>query len=117
MNENKSRRTRIVYTIYNYKVCVYISKRSVVCVGLYVLSDGELYMELLCALLSVLCVCECERVRVLYSGVCEVSSSSSLLNLPLLRRGVEKYINPLYCGWEKRYYKMLFARDVLLRDV
>ena len=90
-------------------------KRSVVCVGLYVLSDGELYMELLCALLSVLCVCECERVRVLYSGVCEVSSS--LLNLPLLRRGVEKYINPLYCGWEKRYYKMLFARDVLLRDV
>ncbi len=32
MNENKSRRTRIVYTIYNYKVCVYISMWETVCV-------------------------------------------------------------------------------------
>lgn len=33
----------------------------------------------------------------------------SVLNVPLVSRGVEKYIDPLSCGWESRYYKMLLG--------
>ena len=32
-----------------------------------------------------------------------------VLNVPLVSRGVEKYIDPLSCGWESRYYKMLLG--------
>ena len=76
-------------------------------VGLYVLCDGVLCVEMLLKLLGVLCEGECERMCV---SVCNVYSlrRSSLLNVPLACRGVERYINPLYRGWESRYYKMLF---------
>ena len=41
----------------------------------------------------------------------------NVLNVPLVSRGVEKYIDPLSCGWESRYYKMLFARETSLSDI
>lgn len=85
-------------------------KKSVVCMGLYVLSSIGVDWCVLCVLVSKL------------SSVSSVSSvrsvlDCSLLNVPIVSRGVEKYINPMYCGWEKRYYKKLFVRDVVLGDV
>ena len=41
----------------------------------------------------------------------------SLLNVPCVYGVVERYINRMSCGWESRYYKMLFARDVSLREI
>lgn len=35
-----------------------------------------------------------------------------LLNIPMLDRNIEKYINPLDEGWESRYYNMLFEMDL-----
>jgi len=35
-----------------------------------------------------------------------------VLNIPMLERNVEKYINPGEEGWESRYYNMLFEMDV-----
>ena len=84
------------------------------------LCDGVLCVEMLLKLLGVLCEGECERMCV---SVCNVYSlrRSSLLNVPLACRGVERYINPLYRGWESRYYKMLFdvsdVSDVSESDV
>jgi len=40
----------------------------------------------------------------------------SLLNVPRVYGVVERYIG-MSCGWESRYYKMLFARDVSLREI
>ena len=35
-----------------------------------------------------------------------------ILNIPMLDRNIEKYINPEEQGWECRYYNMLFDMDV-----
>ena len=36
-----------------------------------------------------------------------------MMDVPLLERGVEKYINPFEIGWENRYYDMLCDIDVV----
>lgn len=40
------------------------------------------------------------------------TSDEKVLNIPMLERNIEKYINPREEGWESRYYNMLFGMDV-----
>jgi len=74
--------------------------------GLYVLCDGVLYVCVLLRLLKSVCIGESVR---LCSSVCV---GVRLLKSVVLSSVSEKYINPLYSGWESRYYKMLFVGDV-----
>jgi len=86
-----------------------MKKEEVLCIGSSVLCDGVLCVSSMLRLLERLC--EGESIR-----VCSSSSSVSLkkcmLNVPRFVVGSERYINPLYRGWESRYYKMLFVVDV-----
>ena len=77
---------------------------------------------LLCSVLGVnwcsVCVLMLELCGV-ERGVCSKKCKSekvSLLNVPRVYGVVERYIG-MSCGWESRYYKMLFARDVSLREI
>ena len=38
----------------------------------------------------------------------EQEQNDLILNIPVIYRGIEKYISPSEYGWEKRYYKSLF---------
>jgi 5'-3' exonuclease len=45
----------------------------------------------------------------------EQEKNDLILNIPVIYRGIEKYISPNEYGWEKRYYKSLF--DEKINDV
>jgi 5'-3' exonuclease len=88
--------------------------------GVWLLCSEEgVYWSNVKLLMLELCKCEVERMCVEYKERCNLSCnlSCNLLNVPLESRGVERYINPLSCGCESRYYKVLFARDAVLCEI
>src|SRR6056300_21467 len=109
--KNVFREHVLIYTI--IKETSY--KKRCVCVCMYVLCGSSVDWLLLCSLMCEMCVLEERSLMLEYSVRSKCSVSLCLLNLPVLSRSVEKYINPLYSGWESRYNKMLFSCDV--RDV
>lgn len=42
----------------------------------------------------------------------EQEKNDLILNIPVIYRGIEKYISPNEYGWEKRYYKSLFHENL-----
>jgi 5'-3' exonuclease len=91
-------------------------KRSVLCGGVW----------LLCSVLGVNW-CSVRVLMLELCGECSVVLSNTksnknvrvveLLNVPCVYGVVERYIGMSSCGWESRYYKMLFARDVSLCEI
>jgi 5'-3' exonuclease len=46
----------------------------------------------------------------------EKEQNDLILNIPVMYRGIEKYISPNEYGWEKRYYKSLFDENIKTND-